>query len=55
MRDNFTLPGSVTNALGVAQGIGVILIVILTASMLGTDYSWGTLRAVLVKGTERWQ
>ena len=43
------------SGLGVAQGIGLILMVILTASTLGMDYGWGTLRAVLANGAGRWQ
>lgn len=52
---NFTLPGSIPNALGVIHGIGVFLIVILTASILGTEYRWRTLRSILSRGTGRWQ
>ncbi len=53
--DNFTLPGSIPNALGLAYTIGIFLIVILTASVLGTEYRWGTLRSILARGTGRWQ
>jgi ABC-2 type transport system permease protein len=53
---SFTLPQSIPNALGGASdNIGIILIVILTASVIGTEYHWGTLRSVLAKGTGRWQ
>ncbi|MBI2165091.1 MAG: ABC transporter permease subunit [Chloroflexi bacterium] len=55
MYSGFTLPGSIPNALGVAQGMGLFLIAILAASTLGTEFGWGTLRAVLVRGTGRWQ
>ena len=34
---------------------GVILIMILAASIPGTEYGWGTLRTVLVRGVGRWQ
>ncbi|MCY4110958.1 MAG: ABC transporter permease subunit [Chloroflexi bacterium] len=34
---------------------GVILMMILAASTAGTEYGWGTLRTVLVKGVGRWQ
>ncbi len=51
----FTLPGSIPNALGMAQGMGLFLIAILTASILGTEFGWGTLRTVLVGGAGRWQ
>ena len=34
---------------------GVILVMILAASVPGTEYGWGTLRSVLVRGVGRWQ
>ena len=52
---NFSLPGSIPNALGLVHGIGIFLIVILTASILGTEYRWRTLRSILSRGTGRWQ
>jgi ABC-2 type transport system permease protein len=52
--DNFTLPGSITLALGTLQTLGLILIAVLTASAIGIDYGAGTLRSVLVQGTGRW-
>jgi ABC-2 type transport system permease protein len=52
---NFTLPGSIANVLGFAHGIGVFLVVILTASTLGTEYRWRTLHSILARGTGRWQ
>ncbi len=55
MRAEFTLPGSISGALGIAESFGLILISVLTASNIGTDYGWGTLRSVLVRGTGRWQ
>ena len=51
----FVLPGSISNGLGVAHGIGVVLIIILAASVLGTEYGWGTLRSALTRGVGRWQ
>ncbi len=55
MYDNFTLPGSIPNALGLSHSIGIYLIVILTASVLGTEYRWRTLRSILTRGSGRWQ
>ncbi len=52
---NFTLPGSIPNVLGLAHSIGVFLVVILTASVLGTEYRWRTIRSILARGTGRWQ
>lgn len=54
-RNSFTLPESLSGALTAAQGIGVILMAILTASVIGTDFGWGTVRLVLVRGIGRWQ
>lgn len=51
---NLTLPGSIPNALGTLQTLGLILIAILTASAIGIDYGSGTLRSVLTRGTGRW-
>ena len=47
-------PNSVVGGLLVAQVYGIVLIMILAASLLGTDYGWGTLRTVLSRGTGRW-
>ena len=55
MRNNFTLPGALVNALTLAQGVGLLMVAILTASAIGTDYGWGTLRSALARGTGRWQ
>jgi len=52
---SFTLPGSIPNVLGLVHSIGVILVVILTASVLGTEYRWRTIRSILARGTGRWQ
>ena len=52
--DTFTLPGSLPTAFGIAQTIGLILLAILTASAIGSDYGLGTLRLIMVRGTGRW-
>ena len=52
---NFTLPGSIQQALGVASSMGTILIAVLAASTVGVEYGWGTMRTTLVRGTGRWQ
>ena len=54
-RQTFILPNSLTNSLGFAQLFGVILVPILAASAMGAEYGWGTLRAILTRGTRRWQ
>ena len=50
----FTLPGSVSTALGIVQTLALILIAILTASAIGIDYGAGTLRSTLTQGIGRW-
>ena len=53
-RGVFTLPYS----LDVSEGflpLFVIPILILTASVLGMEYGWGTLRTTLARGVGRWQ
>jgi ABC-2 type transport system permease protein len=52
-RDNFTLPGSIPIALETALTFGLILLTVLTASLVGAEYGWGTLRPILVRGTGR--
>ena len=47
-------PNSVVGGLLVAQVYGIVLIMILTASLIGTEYGWGALRTVLTRGTGRW-
>jgi len=51
--DGFTLPGSIPNGLGTAIPIGLILFAILTASVFGAEYGWGTVRPTLVRGAGR--
>ena len=50
---DFTLPGALTTSMSVANGIGLVLIAVLTASAIGTEYGWGTLRFVLSRGIGR--
>ena len=51
----FVLPGGLANSMGVAHSIGVLLVMILGASAIGSEYGWGTLRTALTKGAGRWQ
>ncbi|MCY4582251.1 MAG: ABC transporter permease subunit [Chloroflexi bacterium] len=59
LRRGFTLPNSITasvsgfSSLG-PVAIGLLLIMVLTASLVGTEYGWGTLRTVLAGGIGRW-
>src|SRR5438034_6525806 len=50
----FSLPGSVSTALGIVQTLALILIATLTASAIAIDYGAGTLRSVLTQGVGRW-
>lgn len=52
---DFTLPGSIPNALGLGVSIGLILLAILTASEFGAEYGWGTVRPNLIRALGRWQ
>ena len=54
-RKGFTLPDSITGAIGGFSAVGPLLIMVLAASIMGSEYGWGTLRNVLTRGTGRWQ
>ena len=53
----FVMPGSIVGSLILMfmTGLPFLLIMILSASMLGSEYGWGTLRMVLSRGMGRWQ
>ncbi len=53
--DLFVLPSSVSLGLKSMFGLAIVLIVTLSASMMGTEYGWGTLRTALARGPGRWQ
>jgi ABC-type transport system involved in multi-copper enzyme maturation permease subunit len=53
-RDDFSLPGSIPSALDSGLTVGLILLTVLTASVIGAEYGWGTIRPVLARGTGRW-
>ena len=54
-RENFLLPNSLTTGLSITHGVAVILMMVLSSSVVGSEYGWGTLRTALTKGTGRWQ
>lgn len=54
LREGFALPSAIPNAVSGVFGIVALLILILTASVLGNEYGWGTLRPALSGGTGRW-
>ena len=49
------LPDSLANAIGLGSNVGVILVMILAASVMGAEYGWGTIKTTLTKGAGRWQ
>ncbi len=53
----FVMPWSITGSMALMfmTGLPFILIMILSASMLGSEYGWGTLRMALSRGMGRWQ
>ena len=53
--DSLLLPNGVGLGLTFGNTVLVVVIVIWTSSALGSEYSWGTFRAVLAKGAARWQ
>jgi len=49
------LPGAFDTIFSTARTIGTLLIIILTASVIGSEYSWGSIRQVLTKKGIRYQ
>jgi ABC-type transport system involved in multi-copper enzyme maturation permease subunit len=50
-----TLPGSISTALNLGVSVGLILLPILVASHVGSEYAWNTVRTNLLRGIGRWQ
>ena len=56
LRKSFTIPHSIAESATVlASSFAPVLIIILAASVLGTEYGSGTLRTTLTRGAGRWQ
>ena len=55
IRKAFTIPHSITGSMNGLAGLAPFLVLILTASMIGSEYGWGTLRTALTRGAGRWQ
>ena len=55
IRKAFTIPHSITGSMNGLAGFAPFLILILTASLIGSEYGWGTLRTTLTRGAGRWQ
>jgi ABC-2 type transport system permease protein len=47
--------GSIVEALTIGLTVALVLLAILAASHLGSEYGWGTVRTNLVRGIERWR
>ena len=52
---DFTLPGSIFKALRWTHLVSIPVVAFFTVLTLGSEYGWGTLRTVLMKGTSRWR
>jgi len=52
-KEALVLPNAMQNIFNSIPGLGIILVAILVASTVGTEYSWGTLRQTLARGTSR--
>ena len=60
LRRGFTVPNSITQSIAIISSfrpiaVGPILIMILAASIVGSEYGFGTLRTVLAGGIGRWK
>ncbi len=53
--DEFTLPGAIPKALRWTQLVSIPVLAFLTVLIVGSEYGWGTLRTVLMKGAGRWR
>jgi ABC-2 type transport system permease protein len=47
------LPDAMDSVLSTISGLGVILVIILAAQVVGSEYGWGTIRQTLIKGVSR--
>jgi ABC-2 type transport system permease protein len=52
---DFTLPGSIANGMQAFQMFLLMMLIILIASVVGSEYSIGTLRPILSEGVGRYQ
>ncbi len=49
----FLLPSSIANGFEIVGGFGSILVVVLAASAVGSEYGWGTVRVLVGSGVSR--
>ncbi len=52
-KETLVLPTAMEGVFNFIPGLGIILVAILAASTVGTEYGWGTLRQTLARGTSR--
>jgi len=52
-KETLVLPTAMEGVFNSVPGLGMILVAILAASAVGTEYGWGTLRQTLARGTSR--
>jgi len=52
-QETLVLPTAMEGVFNSVPGLGMILVAILAASAVGTEYGWGTLRQTLARGTSR--
>jgi ABC-type transport system involved in multi-copper enzyme maturation permease subunit len=52
---NLTLPGTFPSTISLFMNLGGVMLAILAASAIGSEYSWGTLRPILSTGVSRWR
>jgi ABC-2 type transport system permease protein len=55
IKASLQLPGAFDTIFSTARTIGTLLVIILTASVIGSEYSWGSIRQVLTKKGIRYQ
>ena len=53
MRDRVTLPDAIVTALGVAASVSRLLMVILGATLAGSEFAWGTARHLIGRTRDR--
>jgi ABC-type transport system involved in multi-copper enzyme maturation permease subunit len=53
IRQQMTLPGAIPVALDTATGMGRVLLVVLAAALVGSEYTWGTARHLVGRTRDR--
>jgi ABC-type transport system involved in multi-copper enzyme maturation permease subunit len=53
MESALSLPHATSSIFSLAEGMGAVLLVILASSIVGAEYSWGTVRTTIIRGMGR--